>query len=87
MSDINLTEKEYQVLKGVVEKYNNVDTDRNVLQEVCTYACNTIPVNVDWMDLVKPWRCILNPEGNGTGYCDYCPVEDYCPHIYKKWSK
>ena len=79
-----LTQDELESLrmkKSIAKKAN-----KELIQDLCTQVCNHKIVKF-WGSREEPWGCILNEKGNGKGYCDECPVQDVCPHEYKKWSK
>jgi len=83
-----LTEKEFSDLHRRIEK--SEVRDNKTIQILCTMVATHMPVKFWGREIPEPWGCIHNSNRTGEmnrGYCDHCPVSDYCPEENKRWSK
>lgn len=80
-----LSEEEYKKL--ACNDTSKVVIQKNKLQSLCTLAAIHVPADREFNEEDKsPWGCILASGDNHPGYCDNCPVDDFCPNGYKEYS-
>jgi len=78
-----LTKQEFNHLSN---QKDNIDKENiRLLQEVCTYAANNVPIKFWGREELQPWGCIMT--SSQEWYCNECPVQQQCPHDNKEWSK
>ncbi len=60
----------------------------DTINQLCRFAADNVPVHRTWdTKNTSPWGCIHTVASqNYRGYCDDCPVEDYCK-MGKDFSK
>jgi hypothetical protein len=78
-----LTQEEYDLLLTSRAERPSEKTLATI-QELCTKVADHMPVKFWGRDEETPWGCILTKE---DWYCDECPVQNLCPHKFKRWSK
>lgn len=79
-----LTENEYKEL--CARGFENENELKRKLQHVCTFAANTIPIEIQGGWKKAPNWCVLSTKDQFC-YCDDCPVKEYCPSDAKRFSK
>lgn len=71
-----LTEKEYKALlnknEALKEKY------KTIINVLCKDVANHKPTYKTYENKKVPWGCIYNDNDDDDGYCDGCPVQDFC---------
>lgn len=77
-----LTEEELNALhhRKAADDKQTID----LIQDLCTKVADHMPVVVLPGSPSQPWGCIITQK---RGLCDECPVKEFCPHPYKRWSK
>lgn len=95
-----LTQEEHDAL---TQKHEQRTTrEIAMLQTLCTFVADTLPVKFWGHEKAKPWGCIITAEEKGhEHYCDECPClaenipgwkrqlrdDDVCPYEHKSFSK
>lgn len=82
-----LTADEYAELLNKADRTEVIEQEK--VLDLCQMVAKYKPVTVIWRGEnaePEPWGCIMDEESD-PGYCDECPVQDWCPYEHKKWSK
>lgn len=80
-----LTKEEYERLAMAAVQMS--EDAENKINNLCVLVAENLPSFEGWNgdEEPRPWGCV-HSEKNNPGYCDKCPVEDYCT-MEKRFSK